>query len=66
MSELAASDRASSWRKSSHCRLEECVEVLHQDGIVLLRASARPDAVLTVTAASWRAFTDAIRAGEYD
>jgi hypothetical protein len=40
--------------------------VSHQNGVVLLRDSARPDAVLSVTAASWRAFTAAIRAGEFD
>ena len=70
MSDLAASEpgpsRAGGWRKPSRCRLPECVEVSHQDGVVRLRDSARPDAVLNVTAASWRAFTAAIRAGEFD
>ena len=70
MSDLAVSEpgpsRAGGWRKPSRCRLQECVEVSHQDDVVLLRDSARPDAVLSVTAASWRAFTAAIRAGEFD
>jgi hypothetical protein len=70
MSELAVSgpgpSRAAGWRKPSRCRRQECVEVSHQNGVVLLRDSARPDAVLSVTAASWRAFTAAIRAGEFD
>ena len=38
----------------------------HDGGVVRLRDSARPDAVLSVTAASWRAFTAAVRAGEFD
>jgi hypothetical protein len=32
----------------------------------MLRDSAHPDAVVRVGAESWRMFTDAIRAGEFD
>ena len=54
------------WRKASRCQSGECVEVLQVDEAVLLRESAHPDAILRVAAASWRIFTDAIRAGEFD
>jgi len=54
------------WRKPSRCQQGECVEVRQQAGIVMLRDSAHPDAVVRVSAESWRMFTDAIRAGELE
>jgi hypothetical protein len=63
---LSRSESGGSWRKPSRCQSGECVEVLPLDDVVMLRDSARPEAVLSVTAASWSSFTDAVRAGEFD
>jgi hypothetical protein len=60
------SGAAGVWRKPSRCQGGECVEVLPLDEVVMLRDSAHPDAVVRVGAESWRMFTDAIRAGEFD
>jgi len=32
----------------------------------MLRQSARPEAIISIDAGSWRAFSEAIRAGEFD
>ena len=66
MSESTGGLERSQWRKASRCQQGECVEVFRTDEAVLMRASARPDDALTITAASWRAFTDAAKAGEFD
>jgi len=54
------------WRKPSRCQTGECVEVSQHESVVMLRDSMRPQAIISVTAASWQMFTDAIRAGEFD
>jgi hypothetical protein len=66
MSESTGGLRRSEWRKASRCQAGECVEVFRTDDAVLVRASARPDHALKITTESWRAFTDAARAGEFD
>jgi hypothetical protein len=35
-------------------------------GVVAFRDSERPEIVVTMTPASWSAFTDAVKAGEFD
>jgi hypothetical protein len=40
--------------------------MLQGDEMVMLRDSARPEAVVCATSASWRAFRDAMKAGEFD
>ena len=54
------------WRKPSRCDLGECVEVRQDGALVMMRESARPDAIIYIEAGSWHAFSDAIRAGEFD
>jgi hypothetical protein len=54
------------WRKASRCANGECLEVSEHDGFVMLRDSSETSVVLRCTAESWRAFTDAIKAGELD
>jgi Domain of unknown function (DUF397) len=63
---VSAPGKARVWHRASKCQDGECVEVLALDEVVMLRDSARPEAVLSVAAASWSSFTDAVRAGEFD
>jgi hypothetical protein len=59
-------ESAGVWRKPSRCDLGECVEVRQQGALVMMRESARPEAIIYIEASSWRAFSAAIRAGEFD
>jgi Domain of unknown function (DUF397) len=56
------------WRKSSYSQVGECVKVANLSrGLVAVRDSKDPAApVLTYTAAQWRSFLSAARAGRYD
>jgi hypothetical protein len=55
------------WRKASFCQTGECVEVLGQDGMIVLRDSKQPDdGILRYTAEEWRSFVQGIKAGEFD
>jgi hypothetical protein len=53
------------WRKSSFCQAGECVEVAMQDGVVVLRSTRAPDAVVRFTRDEWRAFAIGMQAGEF-
>lgn len=54
------------WRKSSFCVQGECAEVTHQNGMILLRSSLAPRAVIRYTPAEFRALKLGIKAGEFD
>ncbi|MDT0546780.1 DUF397 domain-containing protein [Streptomyces lonegramiae] len=55
------------WRKSSHSVGEgQCVEVAAWDGLVRLRESDDPAAVLGTAPAVWAAFVRGVKAGLYD
>ena len=58
------------WRKSSHSGSNggDCVEIADKvHGVVAVRDSKNPGGpVLAFTADDWRAFTAAIKAGEFD
>jgi hypothetical protein len=54
----------SAWRRASRCHVGECVELSERGGEVLMRDSA--GTLLVLPAQMWRAFADAIRAGEFD
>ncbi|WP_370656741.1 DUF397 domain-containing protein [Streptomyces sp. NBS 14/10] len=55
------------WRKSSHSVGEgQCVEVAAWGGLVRLRESDDPDAVLGAAPAVWAAFVRGVKAGLYD
>ncbi|MYQ90739.1 DUF397 domain-containing protein [Streptomyces sp. SID4946] len=56
--------------KTAACRdkrVGNCPEVaLNVPGVVALRDSARPDTIVTMSAADWTALTLAVKAEEYD
>jgi Domain of unknown function (DUF397) len=54
------------WRKSSFCVQGECAEVAYKNGMVLLRSSLAPRAVVKYTPAEFQALKLGIRAGEFD
>jgi hypothetical protein len=64
------SDEAPTWRKSSACTGNAtCVEVTVSPttGLVGVRDSGDLDAgTLWLTTADWRAFTDGVKAGQFD
>lgn len=54
------------WRKSSFCVQGECAEVARKDGMIMLRSSLAPRAVVRYTPEEFRALRLAIQAGEFD
>lgn len=57
----------SSFRRSSFCSANGCVEVARgRDGGAVVRASADPRTALTFSADEWAAFLDGVKAGEFD
>lgn len=54
------------WSRASRCQSGECFELRVDGDFLLLRESGDPDRVLRGTLASWRAFAEAIKAGEFD
>jgi hypothetical protein len=54
------------WVRARLCASSECAEVRKRDGVVLLRNSGNPRLVIEFTAEEWEAFTQAVRAGEFD
>jgi hypothetical protein len=59
-------ERAGEWRRAGYRQNGECLEILQESEMVLVRDSAHPEAVVCASAASWRAFRDAVNAGELD
>lgn len=55
-----------SWRKSTRCESQACVEVAPVAGGMAIRNSTAPDRQLAFPAATWRNFISAIREGEFD
>jgi Domain of unknown function (DUF397) len=54
------------WRASSFCSGGECAEVAMCDGMIVVRNSTDPQAVVQFTAGEWLALTRGIRAGDFD
>jgi hypothetical protein len=54
------------WRISSYCSNAGCVEIASTPRAVLVRDSTDPQSpVLSFSTASWSAFLDGIRAGDF-
>nr|WP_239069764.1 MULTISPECIES: DUF397 domain-containing protein [unclassified Streptomyces] len=46
---------------------QECLEVtVGDDGMVLIRESDAPEAIVVTTPAKWDAFVKSVKAGEFD
>jgi hypothetical protein len=55
------------WRKSSRCVVDNCLEISLQGERVLLRSTLDPNrTVLVCTAGEWQEFAGAVRRGEFD
>jgi hypothetical protein len=55
------------WRKSSYSAGEgQCVEVAASGGLVRLRESDDPGAVVSTAPAAWAAFVRSVKAGAFD
>ncbi len=51
------------WRRSSRCNGGQCVEVARLGDEVMVRDSADPDRIITVSAGNWQQFVSGIQAG---
>jgi hypothetical protein len=59
-------NETTSWRKSSRCGTNACVEVAEVDGQYLVRDSKNPGGpVLSFTPEEWTAFVAGVAAGEF-
>ncbi|MBC3991042.1 DUF397 domain-containing protein [Streptomyces buecherae] len=56
------------WQRSSFCGGggNNCIETLPQNGLVLMRESQDPEAIISVTPEQLAAFIQGAKAGEYD
>jgi hypothetical protein len=55
-----------SWRKSSLCDTNTCLEVSHSNGLFWLRNSTQPGITVSCTSAEWESFRAALIRGEFD
>ncbi|MGW4373057.1 DUF397 domain-containing protein [Streptomyces albidoflavus] len=58
----------SAWQRSSFCGGggNNCVEVRSRDGVILLRESEAPEAVVRMTPEQFAVFVRGVKAGEFD
>jgi hypothetical protein len=55
------------WRKSTFSQTDECVEVRHRGGMILVRDSKNPRGpLLQFTDREWKAFIQGAHVGEFD
>ncbi|WEV27046.1 DUF397 domain-containing protein [Streptomyces sp. 71268] len=56
------------WQRSSFCGGggNNCIETLPQNGLILMRESQDPEAIISVTPKQLAAFIQGAKAGEYD
>jgi len=60
-------NRTSTWRRSTRCGTNACVEVAKVPGGYLVRDAKNPQgSVLTFGDAAWVAFLEGAKAGEFD
>ena len=57
---------ATTWRKSSRCETNTCLEILSSNGVLWLRNSRRPAVAVSCTAVEWQNFRDALIRGDFD
>lgn len=55
------------WQRSTRCNNATCVEVAHDETVVLVRDSKNPNGKrLSFSHEEWQAFLDGAKAGEFD
>ncbi len=59
-----ASMAAVTWRRSTYCDTNACVEVARTGDGMALRSTLRPDVVLEFDTEQWRTFLAAMRASD--
>jgi hypothetical protein len=60
------SGEIATWRKSSLCDTNTCLEISRSNGLLWLRNSTRPAVTVSFTAQEWRSFRDGLIRGEFD
>jgi len=63
---LSVPQRLSTWRRSSYCDTNACVEALAVDDGMALRDSADPHRMLRFSREDWMTFIAGVRAGDFD
>jgi Domain of unknown function (DUF397) len=56
----------SGWQRSKSCESGACVEVAFAGGVVALRASKKPDKVVTFSRDQWKGFVADAKNGAFD
>jgi hypothetical protein len=59
-------DSIMSWRKSSACQNEECIEIAAQNGTFVFRNSTQPDGRIYASAEEFEALLKGAKAGDFD
>lgn len=54
------------WRKSTRCESQKCVEVAEVTAGMAVRNSTDPSRHIVFPATAWQAFVDTVRAREFD
>lgn len=54
------------WRKSTRCESQKCVEVAEVAAGMAVRNSTDPERHVVFSATAWRAFVGTVRAREFD
>ncbi|RKR87982.1 uncharacterized protein DUF397 [Micromonospora pisi] len=57
---------AGTWRKSTRCESQKCVEVAEVTAGMAVRNSTDPERHVVFPATAWQAFVDTVRLGEFD
>lgn len=60
------SSSAKTWRKSSRCETNTCLEISRANDLFWLRNSARPGVAVSCTTVEWDSFREALIRGEFD
>jgi len=60
------SGETATWRKSSQCDTNTCLEISSSNGLLQLRNSTEPTITVSCTAGEWQSFRDALIRGEFE
>jgi len=60
------SGETTSWRKSSQCETNTCLEISRSNGHLQLRNSTQPAVTVSCTDREWQSFREALMRGEFE